>query len=160
MQKVVRAASDQERARYEFSSLQFEKVLKTDPNNAEALLGLGQDQIALGFPNKSELTLAQAEQNGSPETKALATQKIEALRVVEAQRVMLTQPNLTGLRNQLATAQASQQAANSEIAARRDQGKDQLKQISTRPRQSMPSRRRSRTSISSTVRRSKRSTRT
>jgi beta-barrel assembly-enhancing protease len=131
-QKVVQAASDQERARYEFSSLQFEKVLKTDPNNAEALLGLGQDQIALGFPNKSELTLAQAEQNGSPETKALATQKIEALRIVEAQRVMLTQPNLTGLRNQLAAAQASQQAANSEIAARRDQGKDQLKQISTR----------------------------
>ena len=131
-QKVVQAASDQERARYEYSSLQFEKILKTDPNNAEALLGLGQDQIALGFPNKSELTLAQAQQNGSPETKALATQKIAALRAVEAQRVLLTQPNLTGLRNQLAAAQASQQAANSEIAARRDQAKDQLKQMSSR----------------------------
>jgi predicted Zn-dependent protease len=131
-QKIVQAAGDEERARYEFSSLEFEKVLKTDPNDAEALVGLGQDQIALGFPNKSEQTLAEAEQNGSPQTKALATQKITALRAVQAQRVMLTQPNLTGLRNQLAAAQASQQAANSEIAARRDQGKDQLKQISTR----------------------------
>ena len=56
-QRVVQAAEDRERARYEFSSLQFEKILKTDPNNAEALLGLGQDQIALGFPNKSEQTL-------------------------------------------------------------------------------------------------------
>ncbi len=131
-QKVVEAASDQERARYEYSSLQFQKILKTDPNNAEALLGLGQDQIALGFPNKSEQTLTEAMSNGSPETKALATQKIVALRAVQAQRVTLTQPNLTGLRNQLAQAQASQQAANSEVAARRDQGKDQLKQISTR----------------------------
>jgi predicted Zn-dependent protease len=131
-QKIVQAASDEERARYEFSSLEFDKILKNDPTNAEALVGLGQDEIALGFPNKSEQTLAEAEQNGSPETKALATQKIEALRAVEAQRVTLTQPNLTGLRTQLAAAQASQQAANSEIAARRDQGKDQLKQISTR----------------------------
>jgi beta-barrel assembly-enhancing protease len=131
-QRVVQAASDQERARYEFSSLQFEKILKTDPSNAEALLGLGQDQIALGFPNKSEQTLTEAMNSGSPQTKALATQKIEALRAVQAQRVLLTQPNLTGLRNQLATAQASQQAANTEIAARRDQAKDQLKQMSSR----------------------------
>jgi predicted Zn-dependent protease len=48
---VVRAASDRERARYEFSAIQFQNILKTDPTNAEALLGLGQDQIALGFPN-------------------------------------------------------------------------------------------------------------
>lgn len=131
-QKVVQAAEDQEHARYEFSSLQFEKILKSDPNNAEALLGLGQDQIALGFPNKSEQTLTEAMNNGSDATKALATQKIAALRSVQAQRVLLTQPNLTGLRNALAAAQASQQAANSEIVARVDQGKDQLKQMASR----------------------------
>ena len=51
------------------------KILKTDPSNAEALLGLGQDQIALGFPNKSEQTLAEAAQIGSPQTKALANAK-------------------------------------------------------------------------------------
>jgi predicted Zn-dependent protease len=129
---VVRAASDRERARYEFSAIQFQNILKTDPTNAEALLGLGQDQIALGFPNKSVQTLTEALQNGSPQTKELANEQIEQLRQVQAQRVLLTQPNLTGLRTSLADAQASQQAANSEIAARRDQGKDQLKQIETR----------------------------
>jgi predicted Zn-dependent protease len=131
-QLVVQAASDRERARYSFSSLKFQGILKTDPTNAEALLGLGQDQIALGFPNKSQQTLAQAAQIGSPETKALALQKIADLREVQAQRVTLTTPNLGGLRTAFADVQTSQAAANSAIAARRDQGKDQLKQLQTR----------------------------
>jgi beta-barrel assembly-enhancing protease len=131
-QLVVQAASDRERARYSFSSLKFQSILKTDPTNAEALLGLGQDQIALGFPNKSQQTLAQAAQIGSPETKALALQKIADLREVQAQRVTLTTPNLGGLRTAFADVQTSQAAANSAIAARRDQGKDQLKQLQTR----------------------------
>ncbi|HUA09118.1 MAG TPA: M48 family metalloprotease [Candidatus Acidoferrales bacterium] len=131
-QRVVQAASDRERARYSFSALKFEEILKTDPTNAEALLGLGQDQIALGFPNKSQQTFAEAIQNGSPQTKAVAEEKVAALREIQAQRVLLVTPDLDGLRAQFAAAQASQTAANSEIAARRDQGKDQLKQISTR----------------------------
>ena len=131
-QRVVQAASDRERGRYEFSSLKFQQILKTDPSNAEALLGLGQDQIALGFPNKSQQTLAQAAQIGSPQTKALAEQKILNLREVQAQRVTLTAPNLAGLHTQFADAQASQSAANTAIAARHDQGKDQLKQLKTR----------------------------
>ena len=131
-ERVVHAASDRERARYEFSSLKFQQILKTDPTNAEALLGLGQDQIALGFPNKSQQTLAEAAQIGSPETKALALQKIADLRAVQAQRVTLTAPNLGGLRTAFADVQTSQAAANGAIAARRDQGKDQLKQLQTR----------------------------
>ncbi|HTV92120.1 MAG TPA: M48 family metalloprotease [Verrucomicrobiae bacterium] len=131
-ERVVQAASDRERARYEFSSLKFQQILKTDPTNAEALLGLGQDQIALGFPNKSQQTLAEAAQIGSPETKALALQKIADLRAVQAQRVTLTAPNLGGLRTAFADVQTSQAAANGAIAARRDQGKDQLKQLQTR----------------------------
>jgi hypothetical protein len=131
-QRVVQAASDRERARYSFSSLKFEQILKTDPTNAEALLGLGQDQIALGFPNKSQQTLAQAAQIGSPETKALAMQKIADLRQVQAQRVTLTAPNLGGLRTSFADVQTSQAAANAAVAARRDQAKDQLKQLQTR----------------------------
>ncbi len=131
-QRVVQAASDRERGRYEFSSLKFQQILKTDPSNAEALLGLGQDQIALGFPNKSQQTLAEAAQIGSPQTKALAEQKISDLREVQAQRVTLTAPNLGGLRTQFADAQTAQAAANAAIAARHDQGKDQLKQLRTR----------------------------
>jgi len=131
-QRVVQAANDRERARYEFSALKFESILKSDPTNAEALLGLGQDQIALGFPNKSQQTLAQAAQVGSPQTKALAEQRIAALREVQAKRVTLTAPNLAGLRTLLVNTQAAQAAANTAIAARRDQGRDQLKQIGTR----------------------------
>lgn len=131
-QRLVQAASDRERARYSFSALKFEQILKTDPNNAEALLGLGQDQIALGFPSKSQQTLAQAAQIGSPQTKALAEQDIMALRQVQAQRVNLTTPDLAGLRQQFAEVQAAQAAANTSIAARRDQGKDQLKQLQAR----------------------------
>jgi predicted Zn-dependent protease len=131
-QRVVQAASDSERARYEFSSLKFQQILKTDPTNAEALLGLGQDQIALGFPSKSQQTLAQAAQIGSPQTKALAEQKMADLRSVQAQRVTLTQPNLAGLRTSFAAVQTAQNAANVAIAARKDQGRDQLKQLKSR----------------------------
>jgi beta-barrel assembly-enhancing protease len=131
-QRVVQAASDRERARYSFSSLKFEDILKTDPQNAEALLGLGQDQIALGFPNKSQQTLAEAAQIGSPQTKALAEQDIETLRTVQAKRVTLTAPNLVGLRQAFTDVQNAQAAANTSITARRDQGRDQLKQLQAR----------------------------
>jgi predicted Zn-dependent protease len=131
-QLLVQAASDRERARYQFSMLKFEKILKTDPNNAEALLGLGQDQIALGFPSKSEQTLSQAAQIGSPQTRALAQARIADLREVQVQRVTLTAPNLTGLRTALTNAQSAQSAANEAIAARRDQAHSQLKQIQLR----------------------------
>ncbi len=131
-QRLVQAANDREHARYEFSMLKFESILKTDPTNAEALLGLGQDQIALGFPNKSQQTLAEAAANGSPQTKALALARIAELRQVQAQRVNLTQPNLTGLRSAFAAAQGAQAAANTAISERRDQARDQLKLLTAR----------------------------
>jgi predicted Zn-dependent protease len=131
-QLVVQASSDRERARYSFSALKFNEILKNDPQNPEALLGLGQDQIALGFPNKSQQTLAEVAQIGTPQTKALAEQDIEALRQVQAQRVTLTAPNLAGLRQSFTDAQNAQTVANTSIAARRDQGKDQLKQLQAR----------------------------
>lgn len=131
-QRLVQAANDRERARYSFSALKFEQILKTDPTNAEALLGLGQDQIALGYPSKSQQTLAEAAANGSPQTKALAEERIMALRQVQAQRSLLMQPNLTGLREQMTNAQAAQTQANGAIGDRRDQARDQLKLIEAR----------------------------
>lgn len=131
-QLTVQAASDAERARYEFSMLKFESILKTDPSNAEALLGVGQDQIALGFPNKSEQTLEEAAAKGNEETRDLANQRIAALRQVEAQRVNLTQPNLSHLKTLLDDVQTSQTQANGAIADRRDQARDQLKAINAR----------------------------
>jgi predicted Zn-dependent protease len=131
-QRVVQAANDRMRARYMFSMLKFQNILKTDPTNAEALLGLGQDQIALGFPSKSEQTLMQAAQTGNEATKALALQRISALREVESRRVFLTQPDLTGLKADMATAQSAQAAANTAIVDRRDQARDQLNLIEAR----------------------------
>ncbi len=131
-QLIVQAASDEERARYEYSMIKFQKILKTDPNNAEALLGVGQDQIALGFPNKSQQTLEEAAQIGNPQTRDLANRRILALRQLEGERISLVKPNIDRLRTQLAQVQASQAAANTEIADRRDEGTDQLKQFNSR----------------------------
>ncbi|MDE2481293.1 MAG: M48 family metalloprotease [bacterium] len=131
-QLLVQALGDRERARYEFSEIKFEDILKKDPSNAEALLGLGQDQLALGFPNKSQQTLAEAAQIGSAQTRDLANARIAALRDMEVQRVDLTQPNLGQLRGLLADAQTAQDQANTAIDARRSEGLDQLKQINAR----------------------------
>ncbi|MDP9025348.1 MAG: M48 family metalloprotease [Candidatus Eremiobacteraeota bacterium] len=131
-QRVVQAVSDQERARYKFANSKLTDILKSDPNSAESLLALGQTQLALGYTSKSEQTLAEALQKGSPETRALATQRIASLRQMEAQRITLVKPNLGKLRDLLAQVQATQTQASEQIIARRDQGKDQLKQINAR----------------------------
>jgi len=131
-QLTVQAAGDAERARYEYSMLKFQYILKTDPDNAEALLGIGQDQIALGFPNKSQQTLAQAAQKGNPETRDLANQRILALRQLEGERVNLLHPNLDHLKAQFAAVQTAQTQANTEITDRRTESIDQLKQFHSR----------------------------
>jgi predicted Zn-dependent protease len=131
-QELVQASSDEERARYDYASTRLEKILKDDPTNGEALLELGQSQLALGLTSKSQQTLAEAAQSGSPETRATANQKIVALRQLEAQRVTLTKPNLTKLQTVIVGAQSSQAEAASQIQARAQEGRDQLKSIGAR----------------------------
>jgi predicted Zn-dependent protease len=131
-QELVQASSDEERARYEFSELRLNQVLKADPQSAEALLELGQSELALGLPNKSEQTLAEAAQLGSSATRATADQRIVALRQMEVQRVRLAKPNLPKLQSAVQTAQASQLEAATEISTRASQGRDQLKAVQSR----------------------------
>ena len=132
-QELVQASSDEERARYDYASTRLEKILKDDPTNGEALLELGQAQLALGLTSKSEQTLAEAAQNGSPETRATANQKILALRQLETQRVTLTkQPNLNKLQTIIVGAQSSQAEAAAQIQARAQEGRDQFKSINAR----------------------------
>ncbi len=132
-QELVQASSDEERARYDYASTRLEKILKDDPTNGEALLELGQAQLALGLTSKSEQTLAEAAQNGSPETRATANQKIMALRQLETQRVTLTkQPNLNKLQTIIVGAQSSQAEAAAQIQARAQEGRDQFKSINAR----------------------------
>jgi predicted Zn-dependent protease len=131
-QELVQASSDEERARYSFSQLRLDQVLHADPQNPEALLELGQSELALGLPSKSEQTLAQAAQLGSSQTRATANQRITALRQMEVQRVTLTKPNLPKLKESVLAGQAAQYSAATEIQTRATEGKDQLKSVQSR----------------------------
>ncbi|HTU82413.1 MAG TPA: M48 family metalloprotease [Candidatus Acidoferrales bacterium] len=131
-QELVQASSDEERARYDFAALRLNDILKRDPQNAEALLELGQADLALGLTSKSEQTLAEAAQLGSPETRATANARIAALRQMEMERVELTRPNLPKLQDAVTAAQASQLQTATEIQARAQEGHDQLKAINAR----------------------------
>lgn len=131
-QRVIQAASDEERARYSYAGIKLNQILKSDPDNAEALLNLGQSQLAMGLTSRSQQTLAEAAQKGNAQTKAQADERISALRQMQVQRVNFTKPSLQSLRGALESAQATQVAAATQIQARRDEGRDQLKQINAR----------------------------
>jgi predicted Zn-dependent protease len=131
-QRVVQAAGDAERARYDYSMFKFQQILKDDPNNTEALLGLGQDQLALGFPNKSQQTLAQAAQSGNQQTRDLANARILSLRAAQNQHINLLKPNIDHMRTLLSAAEDTQAETNAQVTARRDEGRDQLKQVNSR----------------------------
>ncbi len=131
-QEIVQASGDEERARYEFSSVRLNDILKANPQNPEALLELGQDDLALGLTGKGEQTLAEAAQLGSPETRATANARIAALRQMEAERVELTHPNLPKLQAAVQASQASQQQTAAQVQARAQEGRDQLKAINAR----------------------------
>lgn len=131
-QQLVRASSDEERARYSFARLRLDQILAQDPQSSEALLELGQSELALGLPNKSEQTLAEAAQLGSPATRATARERIAALREMEVQRVNLTKPNLPKLQSAVQAAQAAQLQDASQIADRATEGKGQVKSVQSR----------------------------
>ncbi len=129
---LAAAVHDFDTARYSVARIQFEKVLKTQPDNAQALLGLGQSQLALGFVNKSEQTLAEAAQKGNPQTRQAALNRMAALRNMERRRTILTQPSLASLHAQLEEASSNLNRAGTEVSARSEAGRDQLKSMQTR----------------------------
>jgi predicted Zn-dependent protease len=131
-QRLVRAQHDLDEDRYNIASIDLTEILKTDPNNQEALLGLGQSQLALGLTSKSEQTLGTLAQSSSPQVKAAALQRISALRSMQARRVDLTRPNLASLRAQVQQAIQVQAQAQGQIGARHDQGHSQLKSLQLR----------------------------
>jgi beta-barrel assembly-enhancing protease len=131
-QELVQASSDEERARYSFSSYRLHQVLAKDAQDPEALLELGQSELALGQTSKSEQTLAEAAQLGTAQTRATANQRIAALRQMQVQRVNLTHPNLPKLQAAVQAAKTSQLAAATQIQARASEGKDQLKAVNNR----------------------------
>jgi predicted Zn-dependent protease len=131
-QELVQASGDEERGRYDFARLRLNQVLAKDPRSSEALLELGQSELALGLPNKSEQTLAEAAQLGSPATRATANQRIAALRQLEVQRITLTRIDPPKLQDAVQNAKAAQFADATQIQTRAQQGKDQLKAVTSR----------------------------
>jgi predicted Zn-dependent protease len=131
-QQLVQSSSDEERARYSFSEYRLHQVLAKDPQNPEALLELGQSELAEGQTSKSQQTLAEAAQLGSAQTRATANQRIAALRQMEVQRVNLTHPNLPKLQAAVQSAKTAQLAAATQIQARASEGKDQIKAVNNR----------------------------
>jgi hypothetical protein len=131
-QRLVWALHDLDEARYSVANQELSQLLKTDPNNSQALLGLGQTQLALGQTNKSEQTLGELAQSSSPQVKAAAQARIAALRSMQARRIDLTHPNLGSLQQQLQQAQGVQGQAAAQIAARHDDGHNQLKSLQNR----------------------------
>jgi thioredoxin-like negative regulator of GroEL len=115
---LVQAVHDQDTARYNYAAIKMTQILKQDPGNTIALLHLGQTQLALGQTEKSEQTLAQAAEKGTPETRTLALSNIKSLRESEA-RFTLTRPNLAPLRASLDAAQARESQALTTPAATR-----------------------------------------
>jgi predicted Zn-dependent protease len=131
-QKLVRAQHDLDEDRYNIAAIDLNDILKTDPSNQEALLGLGQSELALGLTSKSEQTLGTLAQSTSPQVKAAALQRMAALRSMQARRVDLTRPDLASLRAQVQQAVQVQAQAQAQVAARHDQGHSQLKSLQLR----------------------------
>ncbi|GAC1441281.1 MAG: hypothetical protein NVSMB59_01050 [Vulcanimicrobiaceae bacterium] len=130
-QNLVQALHDQSTARYNVAARKFATVLGADPGNTDALLHLGQTQIALGQTEKGRQTLAEVAQRGTPELRTLALSNIRALREGET-KFAITRPNLAPLRAQLVDAVARETAAVATLASRRDAGRDQAKAVNAR----------------------------
>ena len=131
-ERLVWALHDLRNARYNTAMLELTQFVKTQPHNEQALLGLGQAQLALGQTGKSAQTLGEVAQTGTPQAQAAAQVEIAALRRMEVRSVNLTQPNLAGLRVKLDQARQLQKEAVAEIGARHDEGRDQIKEIKAR----------------------------
>jgi len=131
-ERLVWAIHDLDEARYNVANIEFNEILKRDPSNQQALLGLGQAQLALGLTSKSEQTLGELGQSTSPAVKAAAAERMAALRAMEAKRVMLKPSNPEDLRAKIAAAQQVQAQAVAEVGARHDEGHSQLTSLKTR----------------------------
>jgi predicted Zn-dependent protease len=128
---LAEALHDQDEGRYNIAAMKYARVLKADPGNTIALLHMGEAQIALGQTGKSEQTLGEAAEKGTPETRTAALGSIKALRQSES-RFTLTKPSLAPLRQELADVQNRETQAVAAIELRRDAGRDLIKAVNSR----------------------------
>ena len=131
-QRLVWALHDFNEARYNMASIEFADILKTDPGNQQAQLGLSQAQLADGLENKSRQTLGELAQSSDVHVRTAAQAQVLALRSMETHRVDLTRPNLTSLNQKMQDALNVQSQAVAQVGARHDQGHSQLNSLRQR----------------------------
>ncbi|MGP6158219.1 MAG: M48 family metalloprotease [Vulcanimicrobiaceae bacterium] len=130
-QIMVQALHDEDEGRYSIAAMKFARVLKADPSNPEALLHLGEAQIALGQTEKSQQTLSEAAEKGTSQTRTVALSNIAELRQDEI-RLNLTRPDVAPLRQEMADARARETSAAATITSRRQGAGDLSKSIKGR----------------------------
>jgi predicted Zn-dependent protease len=123
----VQAIHDKEAARYSIAAMKLQHIVRNDPTNAEALLNLGEMQVALGLPNKGEQTLTEANEKGLPALRAEAREKIEQLHAQWFYRS--SSSDLLSLRSRLNVMSDRQMQMAKEIVTRRKAAKDQIASI-------------------------------
>jgi len=130
-QLLVTALHNQSEGRYSIAALEFGQILKRDPNSPEALLGMGDMQLALGQSSKSEQTLSQVATLGNAEATKLAQLHLIALRE-SVKKTDLLRADLQPLKDQFAAAQGEQANAVTLLQTRRNSGRDQIKYLNNR----------------------------
>jgi predicted Zn-dependent protease len=130
-QLLVTALHNQNEGRYSMAAIEFAQILKRDPNNAQAELGMGDMQLALGESTKSEQTLSQVASLGNEQATQLAQTHLLALRD-SVKKTELLQANLQPLKDQFATAQSDEARTVVQLEARRTAALAQLKAIHNR----------------------------
>jgi hypothetical protein len=130
-QLLVTALHNQNEGRYSMASIEFAQILKRDPNNAQAELGMGDMQLALGQSTKSEQTLAQVASLGNEQATQLANTHLLALRE-SVKKTELLKANLQPLKDQFAAAQADEARNVVLLEARREGAKKQVKALHDR----------------------------
>lgn len=130
-QLLVTALHNQTEGRYSIAAIEFAQILKREPANPQALLGMGDMQLALGESSKSEQTLSQVTTLGNANATQVATLHLTALRE-SVKKTDLLRADLQPLRDQFAAAQADEARSVTLLETRRDSGRDQIKYVNNR----------------------------
>jgi predicted Zn-dependent protease len=133
-QRLVQAISDEERGRYSYAALKLQKILQSDPHNADALLRLAQAQLALGQTSKSAQTLAEAAQAGSSQARRLVEVREASLREMETNRALQLRadPNFGRLSRSVDAERDRHIDAAQQIGTRQSQAQDQFQAVQSR----------------------------
>ncbi|MGH7715122.1 MAG: M48 family metalloprotease, partial [Vulcanimicrobiaceae bacterium] len=130
-QLLVTALHNQNEGRYSMAAIEFAQILKRDPKSAEAELGMGDMQLALGESAKSEQTLSQVASLGNEQASQLAQTHLLALRD-SVKKTDLLKADLQPLKDQFAAAQSDEVRSVGQLEQRRTGALAQLKAIRNR----------------------------